>query len=605
MTERTRPRGLVPWRHLAGELRPYRLHIAAILVVDLVGAPLSLLNPLPVKIAVDAVTGTAPLPAWLAALTPDWVAGSVSGKLLLAGAIVITVALAGYLCAFASWVLQAYTGEKLTLDFRAKLFARVQRLSLDYHDRKGTMDSVYRIERDAPSLQSLAVNGIVPFVAGGVSLLAMIYVTARIDIWLAAIALAIVPALYGLAATRRRRLRLRWAEYKQLESGTISLVQEVLGALRVVKAFGREDRERDQFVARSGALVSGQVKVALIEGGFDLLVGLVLALGTASVLIIGARHVLSGELSLGDLLMVMGYLAQLYRPLETISRKAAELQGALAGAERAFAVLELPPDVGERPDARPLKQAKGIVTFEHVSFSHETGSHETGSHETGSHETGECILDDFDFEIPAGGRVGIVGATGAGKTTLISLLTRFYDPTRGRILLDGIDLREYRLADLRRQFALVLQEPVLFSTTIAENIAYGRAEAAPDEIVRAARAANAHDFIVCLPKGYETQVGERGLRLSGGERQRVSLARAFLKDAPILLLDEPTSAIDVATEAAIVGSLECLMRGRTSLMVAHRLTTLRNCDLILEIERGRIRRFGPRRDEFASVGASG
>lgn len=589
MTEGTRPGGVAPWRRLIGELRPYRLHIAGILAVDLIGAPLSLLNPLPVKIAVDAVTGTAPLPAWLATVTPDWLAGSVSGKLLLAGAIVITVALAGYLCAFASWVLQAYTGEKLTLDFRAKLFARVQRLSLDYHDRKGTMDSVYRIERDAPSLQSLAVNGIVPFVAGGVSLLAMIYVTARIDIWLAAIALAIVPALYGLAASRRRRLRLRWAEYKRLESGTISLVQEVLGALRVVKAFGREDRERDQFVARSGALVSGQVKVALIEGGFDLLVGLVLALGTASVLIIGARHALTGELSLGDLLMVMGYLAQLYRPLETISRKAAELQGALAGAERAFAVLELPPDVGERPDALPLARARGNVTFEHVSF---------------NHETGERVLHDFNFEIPAGARVGIIGATGAGKTTLISLLTRFYDPTRGRILLDGVDLREYRLADLRRQFALVLQEPVLFSTTTAENIAYGRAEAAPDQIEQAARLAEAHDFIMRLPGGYETQVGERGLRLSGGERQRVSLARAFLMDAPILLLDEPTSAVDLTTEAAIMGSLECLMRGRMSLMIAHRLTTLQNCDLILEIERGRIRRFGPYRDRLASVGAA-
>jgi ATP-binding cassette subfamily B protein len=269
----------------------------------------------------------------------------------------------------------------------------------------------------------------------------------------------------------------------------------------------------------------------------------------------------------------MAYISQLYQPLKTIGRKAVSLQSSLAGAERAFSLLDEAPDVAERPNARPLSRASGAIAFRDVSFSYGKDA---------------SVLHDISFEIGPSTRVGVIGATGAGKTTLASLLTRFYDPTAGEILLDGVDLRDYRLADLRNQFSIVLQEPVLFSTSIAENIAYARPGASREEIVEAAKAANAHEFITRLAEGYETQVGERGLRLSGGERQRIALARAFLKDAPLLILDEPTSSVDLRTEAVIMEAMDRLMRGRTTFMIAHRLSTLKNCDVLLVIENGRL-----------------
>jgi len=339
-----------------------------------------------------------------------------------------------------------------------------------------------------------------------------------------------------------------------------------------VKAFGQEDREHERFVHRAGEGARSRIRVAFVDGLFGLAVGLTTACGTAAVLYIGLRHVQSGRLTLGDLVLVMGYLAQLYVPIQYISKSIAGLQSALASAERALSLLEEEGDVVERPHARPLARAAGAIEFRNVSFAYEK----------------HTILEDVSFALPAGSRLGIAGATGAGKTTLGSLLMRFYDPTTGAILLDGADIRDYRLADLRNQFAIVLQEPVLFSTSIAENIAYARPPATHDEIVEAARAANVHAFIAGLPDGYETMVGERGMRLSGGERQRVSLARAFLKDAPILILDEPTSAVDLKTEAAIMNSMERLMEGRTAVMIAHRLSTLESCDYRLELHGGRL-----------------
>jgi len=279
--------------------------------------------------------------------------------------------------------------------------------------------------------------------------------------------------------------------------------------------------------------------------------------------------VLSGQLTLGELLLVMGYLGQLYEPLKTTSRKVASLQGQLASAERAFALLDLEPDVRERRHARRLLRARGEIVFQNVSF---------------EYEPGRTVLRELSLSIPAGTRVGLAGRTGVGKSTMLHLLSRFFDPISGRILLDGIDLRSYRVSDLRGQFAIVLQEPMLFSTSIGDNIAYARPSAGREEVVEAARAANAHDFITSLPGGYDTLVGERGMRLSGGERQRIALARAFLKDAPLLLLDEPTSSVDTRTEAGILEALERLMAGRTSFMVAHRLGTLRTCDLLIQFD---------------------
>lgn len=564
---------LTLYRRLLRQARPYWVQIAGIFVLNLLGSPLGLLTPLPLKIAVDNAVGGRPLPSfWQALLPAAWV-HSRTEVLGFAVALLVCIALANQLYSLTSTLLRAYTGEKLVMDFRARLFRHIQRLSISYHDMKGTADSSYRIQYDTASIQYVSIDGVIPFVASAATLIAMFYVTMRLDWQLALVALGISPVLAYLSQAFRPQLRRHSRVVKDLESSAISVVHEVLSVVRVVKAFGREDYEQDRYVHRSTEGMRARIRLTLLEGGYGLLVGLATTLGTTAVLWIGVRHVQAGLLTVGDLLLVLSYVGQLYEPLKTIGRKAAGLQGYLASAERAFSVLDQAPDVAERPNARHLARARGAVSFHDVCF---------------AYDEGHPVLRNISFQVLPGSRVGIAGRTGAGKTTLISLLTRFYDPASGQIQLDGVDLRDYKLADLRSQFALVLQEPVLFSTTIAENIAYARPEAGEDEIVEAAKLANAHDFITALPEGYQTRVGERGMRLSGGERQRISLARAFLKNAPILLLDEPTSSVDVRTESAIMDAMERLMHGRTTFIIAHRLSTLENCDVRMEIDGGRI-----------------
>jgi ATP-binding cassette subfamily B protein len=376
---------------------------------------------------------------------------------------------------------------------------------------RGSMESTYRIQWDANAIQNVVITGGASLLTPAVTLVGIIVVTSVIDAKLALVALLICPVLYGLTVDFRRRIVQRWHQVKDLDSAAMSVVQEVLAALRVVKAFCREDHEQARFVNHSNARISGYMDLAYMQGRFDLLVGLTIAVGTAAILLIGVRHVQAHLLTMGDLFVVVTYVAQMHEPLKTISQKLADLQSAVVSAERAIALLDELPEAVEPPHARRIKRAKGDIRFRDVSF---------------SYDNGHVVLGDISFDVTAGARVGIQGKTGAGKTTLINLLMRFHDPNAGAILLDGLDLRDYRVADLRNQIALVLQEPILFSTTIAENILYGRPGASGEDVARAARLANAHDFIARLPEGYETQVGERGMRLSGGERQRIALARA-------------------------------------------------------------------------------
>jgi ATP-binding cassette subfamily B protein len=558
------------FRRLLGEARPHWLPLLGLLAIGLLAAPLAALAPLPLKIAVDSALGAHPLPRLL---TLPGATPSRELALAVAVGLLVAVALLRQLQEQATMVLRAYVIEKQTLDLRARLFLHVQRLSLSHHDRKGTADSLARIEKDVRESQAVIVENAFPSVIAGFSVAVMLFVTARIDWQLALAAFAVAPALFFMNQHYRKRLRVRWHEVKKLETSAISVIQEVLGALRVVKAFGQETREHDRFRRRSDASRWARLRLTMAEGGFSMRVNALIAAGTAVVLYVGVRHVQTGAITLGELLMVMGYLSQLYEPMKTLSKRAVSMQSKLASAERVFTLLDDAPDVVERPDARPLARARGRIEFRGVSF---------------DYAGDRAGLRDVSFEAPAGSRIGIAGSTGAGKTTLVSLLLRLYDPSAGRILLDGVDLREYRLDDLRRQFGMVLQESVLFATSVAENIAYARPDAGREEIIEAAKAANAHDFIVQLPRGYDTLVGERGMMLSGGERQRISLARAFLRNAPILILDEPTSAVDVRSEALIMEALERLMEGRTTLVVAHRLSTLESCDLRLEIERGRL-----------------
>jgi ATP-binding cassette, subfamily B, bacterial len=561
------------FRRLARVARPEWQPIAALYAVSVLAMPLALLTPLPLKIAVDSGIGADRPPSWLAALLPGGGAPSQDLVLAVAAALFVAIALLSQLQQLAEAALGALSGERLLLRLRAQLFRHSQRLSLAYHDVRGTADSAYRIQYDAMAIQWIAVTGMAPFVTSALTVIGMIYVTARIDWQLMLVAVAVSPLLVGLTLAYRRRVRPQWREAKALDSSALSVVQEVLTALRVVKAFGQEEQEQRRFVEASARGMRARIRLAVVDGLFGLLIGVSIAAASAAVLYLGARHVQSGAITLGELLLVMGYLTQLYAPLKTISQTAGKLQASLASCERAFALIDEAPDVPERPRARPLRRATGAVVFHRVSFGYGDGRE---------------VLRNVSFEVAPRSRVAIVGATGAGKTTLISLLTRFYDPSAGEIRLDGGDLRDYRLADLRSQFAIVLQDPVLFSTTIRENIAYARPGAPEEAIVAAARAAGADDFVAALPDGYDTVLGERGMTLSGGERQRISLARAFLRDAPILILDEPTSAVDGRTETAILESMERLMQGRTAFTISHRDSTLAGCTTSLVIEDGEL-----------------
>jgi ATP-binding cassette subfamily B protein len=560
-------------RRLLAQSHRYRLHLGLIWLLGLLSAPLALLTPVPLKIAVDHVIADEPLPEFAAAVLPSTVSHSSEAILLLAVALLVIVTLLQNLEGYATWLIQTYTGEKLALHFRALLFGHVQRLSLAYHDVRGISDSLYRVQFDAPAVQYVLIQGIIPFITSGLTLSAMIWITMAMDWQLAFIFLAVLAALYGVVELYRRRARNAWSEVKSRESVAMSVVQEALSAIRVVKAFGQEAREEGRFYRHATDSLQMQLRAIFMESKFGILVSMIIAGGASATLYLGVLHVHAGLLSVGELLIVMAYLAQAYKLLETMSKKVGTLQASFASVQRLFSVLDEAPDVVEHKVVQPLRSATGVVVFRNVQF---------------AYRDAQPVLRDISFEIAPRMRVGLSGPTGAGKTTLVSLIPRFFDPTVGQVLLDGIDLREYRLADVRKQCSVVLQEPVLFSSTIGENIAYGRPGASDEEVIAAAKAANAHNFVMKLPDGYQTTVGERGIRLSGGERQRISIARAFLCDAPILILDEPTSSVDAASEAMIMDAMERLMRDRTTFIISHRSTSLQNCDIRLHLHHGRI-----------------
>jgi ATP-binding cassette subfamily B protein len=569
-------------RRLISHLRPWRGWVVLIVVVDLLAVPLALLAPLPLKIAVDNAIGGQPLPAWLAPWLP---LQGVGAMVALAAGLVIGLAVLSQVQSSAAWLLKTWTGERVVLGFRAELFRRTQRLSMTYHDERGIADSLYRIQYDASAVQWVAVYGLAPLLTAVGTLVGIFAVMWSMDAALAVVAMAVAPPLWFLTVVFGRTVRERWHRQKELESATSSVLQEVLAGLRVVKAFGQEEREELRYLDRAGREVRANLSVVRAQIVFYTCTAMVLACGGAAALWIAARQVQAGQLTLGQLTMVMAYLTQLYAPLESLTQKYTELQSSLAGAERAFALLDEQVDVQDREGARPLAKARGEIELRDVRFAYKPES---------------SVLTGASAHIPAGTRVGIVGRTGAGKTTLVNLITRFQDPTGGTVLLDGHDLRDLKLDDLRRQFAIVLQEPVLFSTSIGENIAYGRPDATPAQIEAAARAADAHEFIAAMPEGYATPVGERGMMLSGGQRQRIALARAVVRRPRILLLDEATSALDGRTEAAILQNLRGL--GITVIFATHRVAALRGADRLVVMDGGQVREDGTPEDLLAAGG---
>ena len=549
--------------------------MAAILVLSLSAVPITLITPLPIKILVDNVLGSQPLPGYLAFLAPLQSSVSKSYIIGLAVSLLIGVAVLTYLQNVVSVWYSTKIGNHMTLGVRTLLFRQMQRLSVSYHDKMGAADSAYRTLNDAPMLRSFGIDGMIPLATSIITLSAMILVTLFLDWQLAVVSLLVSPLLFLLTVIFRPRIRSGWRKYRASESAAMAVAQESLGASRLVKVYGQEERKSEQLVSHYSESLDAQLKVQVYGAFYSLLIGVLTAAGLAAVLYIGIGHVLAGTLSLGSLLVVNFYVTQLYGPLRGVGQSILDVQQSLTGIERYHEIIDEKPDVPESPKAQPLIRAGGKVAFQNVAF---------------EYVKDHRVLHDVSFEIQPGDRLGIIGPTGSGKTTISTLLLRLFDPTEGRITLDDVDLRDYKLANLRNQFAVVHQETVLFSTTVTENIRFANPNASMNEVIAAAKAARAHDFILGLPDGYETLVGERGMKLSGGERQRISLARAFLKDPAILILDEPTSSLDLHTESEVLDTIERLTEGRTTLMIAHRASTLRDCNVVLMIEEGRVSR---------------
>jgi len=566
-------------------LKPYKRLAIFLGVLILLASLTGLLTPWPLKLLVDCVFGKIPLPHWLSRLLGPTARSKVE--------VVIFIVAAGWLLNLLEnlvSVISAYAQTKLeqsiVLDFRSDLFQHVQKLSFSFHDQAQSGMVIYQINFQGDAAAGLLM-AVVPLVQSAITLVGMFYISMRIDHVLALVAMTVIPFLYYSVGYYSTHIQERLRKVKLLEGTSLAVVHESLSMLKVIVAFCREPFMFRLFRDIGERAVNARVNVTVRQTLFSLAVNMITATGTSLVLGIGAVHVLRGRLTLGDLLVLIAYIAAVYKPLEAISYTVGSLQDKFVSLRFAWEILDEEPEIRDIPDALPLKSASGHVRFENVSFSY-----------TGRAQT----LKNVSLEASPGQVIAVVGPTGAGKTTLVSLIPRFYMPSSGRVLVDGHDVAKLTLRSLREQISLVPQEPMLFGGTIAENIGYGRFDATLEEIIQAARDANAHDFISRLPEGYDTNVGEGGAKLSGGERQRICVARAFIKNAPILILDEPTSAIDSKTEAVILDALDRLMVGRTTFMIAHRLSTIHQSDLVLVMNEGTIVEQGTHQQLLAQGG---
>jgi ABC-type multidrug transport system fused ATPase/permease subunit len=571
--------GILAWTLAA--LRPYRGRMVVLGVLLASEIALGALQPWPLAIVINLLSGQ-PMPD----LVAPFIARVPSGHTF---AILVAVVIAGVVLQIVNQFVSAYgtqvqvdTGQRMVYDLRARLFEHLTALGLYHHVTTSTADAVYRVDVDAYSIENLVMSGLIPLATSTGALVVMFGFLLSMNVTIALLSLTVVPFLFVCLRYYTSTLVSREERVKELESSLLSRLYETFGAIRLVKSFSRETHELRRYTDAGETTMNARIAITWQSSLFSVVVSTITILGTALVVVVGGRQVMNGGLTIGELTVVISYLAAVYGPLSSIAHTTGQLQGALAGTKRVRAMFALLPETIDAPNAVEAATLNGEVRFDNVGFTYPDATR---------------VLHDITFAAKPGEMVALVGLTGAGKTTLVSLVPRFYDATEGRVTIDGVDVRQYKVRSLREQIAIVLQDPVLFQGTIADNLRYGRLDATRAEIEEAARAAHAHEFISRLPKGYDTEIAEAGGGLSGGERQRISVARAILKNAPILILDEPTSSLDAISEEIVFAALRRLRAGRTTIVIAHRLSTVRDADRILVLDGGKIAAQG-RHDEL-------
>jgi subfamily B ATP-binding cassette protein MsbA len=531
-----------------------------------------LLEPWPLKVVFDYVFGSKHMPDWLASVVT--VIGSDKLSILnFAALAVIVIAIFGAISSYGEKYLTTSVGQWVMHDLRSVLYGHIQKLSLAYHDQKRTGDLISRVTSDIDAVQNLISNVLLGMLVNVLTLIGMLAVMFYLNWQFTLIAMVVAPGLFWVVYHYTRRIKEASRDVRRKEGEVVSVLEEVLSSIRVVKAFAREDYEQERFEKRSLESVERSLAARSLKAKLSPLVEVIVACGTCLVLWWGARLVVSGALTSGDLLVFLLYLGKMYKPMRELSKMTDTISKADVGWERIREVLENEQRVRNLPGAKKAPKFKGNIEYQNVAF---------------SYSSEQPLLKDLSMNIKAGQLAALVGPTGAGKTTIVSLLPRFYDLTGGVIKIDGQDVRSFKIKSLRRQISFVLQESMLFRATIWQNIAYGKPEATRQEIIRAAQMANAEEFILRMPEGYDTMVGERGVTLSGGQRQRVTIARAIIRNAPILVMDEPSSGLDAESEELVFDALSKLMAGRTSIVIAHRLATVSRADVIFVIDGGRV-----------------
>ncbi|MEP7116427.1 MAG: ABC transporter ATP-binding protein [Acidobacteriota bacterium] len=554
-------------------LRPYRGRVAAMLGLAVVEVGFGALAPWPLKAVVDNVFGRQPLPGPLQAFVQATVGDNITTLLLLVVGAGLLLQLMNEAVLMLHTQLMVTTGQSILYDLRARLLDHLLALGLRHHVTTRTADSVYRLEADCYCVNDLAIGGIFPLTTAALKLTVMFVILARLDLALALLSLCVVPFLYACLRYYSTRMVDRAERVKQSESTLVERMYEILSSIRVVKSFAREPYELGRFRQLGEATKGARLRLTWQESFFALALSAITLVGTALILTVGGMHVLDGRLSVGGLLVVLAYLSAVYNPLSSIAHTTGSLQQAVVSARRVREIFAIMPETSDAAAGRDAAHIHGDLRFEDVSF---------------AYDQHRVILDRISFAARRGEMVAIVGLTGAGKTTLASLIPRFFAPTSGRVLIDGVEVSDYSLRSLRERIALVPQEAVLFGGTIADNIRYGRLDATEAEVEAAATAAHVDPFVARLPLGYQTPLAEAGGTFSGGERQRLGIARALLKDARILILDEPTSSLDAISEEAVFSALRTLRAGRTTIVIAHRLSTIRDADRILVLHEGRL-----------------